>query len=533
MNKIFVIFLGLMSLLGCRSSDEKKSFTYDPDGKVFQVPYQEKIAVDGLADDWKPGEFLEIELLSDLSGATYDSENFGATARLAWSNEGLAVFFDVRDDALVLQEGPDEILRGDAAEIFLSNVRGGKDMLQFIISPGFIEDEPGECGKVVWNTRGTRPLVGREIEISCATTKTKQGYALEMVIPFNNLGKTADEGVELGLQLSVSDVDSEEGKKTLVWHHMPNSYKTTWAAQRVQLAKKPGREVDYSVRSFVTDRETLTVKVIASGDWDDQQISVRDTSGVVGTFELDKKDGLFQGSAVFPFSCCKQTPVSVWNDNRLLGVIDPRIVKYDYPDTKQGPLEHEVRIFKMLDQKRMPEKGQILFIGHSLFRYWKTLEDDMKGLNVVNRAFGGSKITHVNYYFDQLVAPYKSEKIVVFEGSNDLNDPSVSGKDVFEECMTFVQKVKNELPETERVFFISHPVIKGWNEHKHERYKELNALLKEQSKTDSLVSLIDISGVLAEPGNRFEDQVLLPDHHHFNHRAYELLAPVIREQIEE
>ena len=52
--------------------------------------------------------------------------------------------------------------------------------------------------------------------------------------------------------------------------------------------------------------------------------------------------------------------------------------------------------FEAADLKDPPAKGQILFVGSSSFRFWRTLKEDMAPLPVLNRGFGGSMMNHVN-----------------------------------------------------------------------------------------------------------------------------------------
>ena len=42
------------------------------------------------------------------------------------------------------------------------------------------------------------------------------------------------------------------------------------------------------------------------------------------------------------------------------------------------------------DKKDFPPKNAVLFVGSSSFRGWKTLKEDMEGMTVINRGFGGS-----------------------------------------------------------------------------------------------------------------------------------------------
>ena len=64
----------------------------------------------------------------------------------------------------------------------------------------------------------------------------------------------------------------------------------------------------------------------------------------------------------------------------------------------QNPFEKEILAYEKQDSLSMPAKGQILFIGSSSFRLWKSFEADMKGLPAsFNRGFGGSTLADALY----------------------------------------------------------------------------------------------------------------------------------------
>src|ERR1044071_9420559 len=116
-------------------------------------------------------------------------------------------------------------------------------------------------------------------------------------------------------------------------------------------------------------------------------------------------------------------------------------------------LGKEIAVFVAADRAAPPAPCQILFVGSSSIRIWKTVNEDMAPLPVINRGFGGSYIEHVNRWFDQIVAGYHPRSIVFYAGENDLN----AGKSVqqvvgdFDAFMTRKSQVLGETP----VYFIS------------------------------------------------------------------------------
>lgn len=76
--------------------------------------------------------------------------------------------------------------------------------------------------------------------------------------------------------------------------------------------------------------------------------------------------------------------------------------------------------FAQADEARPPAPCGFLFVGSSSIRFWKSLATDMAPYRVVNRGLAGSRIADLDYYFDQLVLPYRPRAIVFYGGENDL-----------------------------------------------------------------------------------------------------------------
>src|SRR5262245_42104436 len=53
----------------------------------------------------------------------------------------------------------------------------------------------------------------------------------------------------------------------------------------------------------------------------------------------------------------------------------------------------------------------IIFTGSSTIRMWKSLTEDFREYPVVNHGFGGSQMTDLLFFDDQLILQYKPKKI--------------------------------------------------------------------------------------------------------------------------
>ena len=75
--------------------------------------------------------------------------------------------------------------------------------------------------------------------------------------------------------------------------------------------------------------------------------------------------------------------------------------------------------FVQLDKQNTTPENAALFVGSSSIRMWKT-QTSFPEYKVINRGFGGSQISDVNYYVDKIVLPYKPELIIFYCGDNDI-----------------------------------------------------------------------------------------------------------------
>ena len=124
----------------------------------------------------------------------------------------------------------------------------------------------------------------------------------------------------------------------------------------------------------------------------------------------------------------------------------------------QHAFENEIRSYEKQDSISMPAKGQILFIGSSSFRIWKTFATDLAGISAINRGFGGSTLTDALYYFDRMVLTYAPSTVVVYEGDNDLAKGK-SPEELAKEYEDFSNRLKKSLPKTKLVYLAVRPSL--------------------------------------------------------------------------
>jgi lysophospholipase L1-like esterase len=192
------------------------------------------------------------------------------------------------------------------------------------------------------------------------------------------------------------------------------------------------------------------------------------------------------------------------------------------------PFANEIQAFVRKDRTNPPPKGEILFVGSSTIRKWKTLAEDFPGKETINRGFGGSQISDSIEYADKIILPYKPKIIVFYAGDNDL----AAGKSVervVENYRILVAKIHDRLPNTFIDFISIKPCNARW------RLKDKVVAANEQIKAikgDRLAFLDIYPAMLGEDGKPMKD-LLEKDGLHPSRKCYALWATIINPVLDE
>lgn len=200
------------------------------------------------------------------------------------------------------------------------------------------------------------------------------------------------------------------------------------------------------------------------------------------------------------------------------------------PEITVDPLRFSDAIsdFKSADSLNKPQMKSVLFVGSSSIRGWKTLSSDFPELNVLNRGFGGSHMSDLLFYMDDLVFPYHPNAIIVYEGDNDIAAGKTPEK-VLADYNTFVSRVLDKWPNTP-IFFISIKPSLARIDFMGNMAKA-NALIKSRSQDTKNLYYIDVfTPMLGEDGTPRKD-IFGHDGLHMNEVGYALWTKVVREEL--
>ena len=93
-----------------------------------------------------------------------------------------------------------------------------------------------------------------------------------------------------------------------------------------------------------------------------------------------------------------------------------------------------IDLFASWDKKNKSLDNSIVFVGSSSIRKWQTSKS-FPELPVINRGFGGSHLSDVNYFLNETVLKYQPKVVVLYAGDNDIlygKSPSIVLEDFIE-----------------------------------------------------------------------------------------------------
>jgi len=193
----------------------------------------------------------------------------------------------------------------------------------------------------------------------------------------------------------------------------------------------------------------------------------------------------------------------------------------------QDPLRFEQEVNELVaGDSAVNKKKLILFTGSSSIRFWKSLKSDFPAINTLNNGFGGSEMTDLLYYADQLIIKYNPKEIFIYEGDNDLN----SGKkvsEILQAANQLLTLIRERLPKNVKVFFISaKPSQARWT--LKEKYLDYNRQLEAWTKTEKRVYFVDVWAPLVDAQGEVWKDIFIADGLHLNEKGYKIWADAIK-----
>ena len=180
--------------------------------------------------------------------------------------------------------------------------------------------------------------------------------------------------------------------------------------------------------------------------------------------------------------------------------------------------------FLRWDQKNTYVENGILFLGSSSIRKWPT-SNYFDYLPIINRGFGGSHISDVNYYFKSIASIYKPRTIVLYAGDNDIAGKKTP-EQVLEDYIDFIILVREHLPQTKIIYLPIKPSPSRWSMWNDMR--QANRLIKMYTDSDNMQYYADTATPMLDSQGKPLGDLFVDDSLHLSKKGYDLWSEILK-----
>lgn len=186
--------------------------------------------------------------------------------------------------------------------------------------------------------------------------------------------------------------------------------------------------------------------------------------------------------------------------------------------------EETIQGFEQRDAESPPPQNEIVFVGSSSIRFWKT-DTDFPDLTIINRGFGGSETSDALRYASRIVIPYAPRLVVLYAGDNDIARGK-SSETVLADTSAFVNRIHEALPEARIVYLSIKPSLLRWN--MVVPMREANAKIHAYAETRSFVDYVDLDTPMIGEDGKPRKELFIKDGLHLSRAGYDLWNRIVR-----
>jgi lysophospholipase L1-like esterase len=191
------------------------------------------------------------------------------------------------------------------------------------------------------------------------------------------------------------------------------------------------------------------------------------------------------------------------------------------------PFRKEIDALLKADSAVFPAQKQLLFVGSSSFTFWKDIREYFPGYPIINRGFGGSSLTDLIRYADEIIIPYKPKQVIIYCGENDIADAwgKVTPDTVLSRFKTLMSIIRNKLGKVPVVFVSIKPSPSRWK--MEADFIKANRLIQKYLRRDRRAVYVNVHNAMLLPDGSVNPELFGKDNLHMNAKGYAIWQKII------
>lgn len=192
--------------------------------------------------------------------------------------------------------------------------------------------------------------------------------------------------------------------------------------------------------------------------------------------------------------------------------------------------ELNIRYLEHLDSTETYSDQAILFVGSSSIRLWSTLAEDMAPFEVIQRGYGGAKLSDLVYYAERIIYPHSCRAIVVFV-ANDIvgNNQDKSPAEVTALVKELLEIIRGRMPGVPVFYIATTPTPSRWQA--WSRIREANKLISDLCRYEENTWFIETEQYYLDEDGQPRPELFRGDMLHLNADGYRIWTGIIRSEL--
>jgi len=194
--------------------------------------------------------------------------------------------------------------------------------------------------------------------------------------------------------------------------------------------------------------------------------------------------------------------------------------------------ESDIAVFDSLNLAETADTGTLLVTGSSSVRLWDSIHVDLAPYRVMQRGYGGARLSDFDYYANRIIKPQQFKAIVIFvandiSGSEDDRTPH----QVFRMFRSLVKMIRSRNPNTPVCWIEITPTPSRWNVYPEVR--EADRQIASYCARNSDLHYISTFDHYITPEGLPDSTLFRDDMLHLNREGYKRWAGIIKSSLRE
>jgi lysophospholipase L1-like esterase len=194
------------------------------------------------------------------------------------------------------------------------------------------------------------------------------------------------------------------------------------------------------------------------------------------------------------------------------------------------PFWQDIQNFRKQDSVQKPPVHPVLLVGSSSFTRWTDVQAYFPGYTILNRGFGGSTLSDVLRYEEDVIFQYDPKQVVIYCGENDIaSSDTIRAETVVNRFQKLFSEVRAVYPNVPVVFVSLKPSPSRW--HLREKAITVNSTIEKFLKTQKNATFVSVWNAMLGSDGKPIQELFVEDSLHMNAKGYaiwqKILEPVL------